>query len=204
MITVYDSAMSKLSLLSIGYNKINSAAWGSGRIDLRINENDLLMSFSGKWRNTLRKGIKLGVTTEQINACDGIEYLLKNYTQFQDSRGFSALTDSIIRALAKQEGNLWDFTMLIAKQQGTKEHLGILVTIRAGDSATYLIGFTDHNGRKLQANSVLLWDAILKAKIDGCEWFDIGGLNSTTPKGIAHFKKGIKSELYTLVGEWRG
>jgi lipid II:glycine glycyltransferase (peptidoglycan interpeptide bridge formation enzyme) len=49
----------------------------------------------------------------------------------------------------------------------------------------------------------LLWEAILHAKKDGCEWFDIGGLNETTPKGIAHFKQGLNSELYSLVGEWR-
>ena len=35
-------------------------------------------------------------------------------------------------------------------------------------------------------------------------WFDIGGLDATTPKGIAHFKKGVQSDPYYLIGEWRG
>jgi len=35
-------------------------------------------------------------------------------------------------------------------------------------------------------------------------WFDIGGLDATTPIGIAHFKKGVQSEPYCLIGEWRG
>jgi lipid II:glycine glycyltransferase (peptidoglycan interpeptide bridge formation enzyme) len=78
------------------------------------------------------------------------------------------------------------------------------VSLRHGDTSTYFIGTTDDTGRKLQVNYVLLWEAILYAKKSGCEWFDIGGLNATTPKGIAHFKSGLNSELYSLVGEWRG
>ena len=42
--------------------------------------------------------------------------------------------------------------------------------------------------------------ALLDAKKNGYIWFDIGGLDSTTPKGIAHFKKGVQSAHY-LIGE---
>ena len=197
------TAFAKYSMISIGYKDLGRIAWGSGRIDLRVDENEILMSFAGKWRNTMRKGIKLGVMSEHVDACDGVQYLLKNYAELQDSRGFSGLSDSLIRELAKQQGELWKFTMLIAKQQSTNEDLGVLVSIRAGDTATYLIGYANENGRKLQANSVLLWHAILQAKNEGCTWFDIGGLNVSTPKGIADFKKGLNSHPYTLYGEWR-
>ena len=44
---------------------------------------------------------------------------------------------------------------------------------------------------------------MLESKDDGCKWFDIGGLDETTPKGIAHFKRGLNSNLYELSGEWR-
>ncbi len=80
----------------------------------------------------------------------------------------------------------------------------MLVSIRHGDTATYLIGITNNEGRELQVNYALLWQAILDAKKNGCMWFDIGGLDATTPKGIAHFKKGVQSDPYYLIGEWRG
>jgi hypothetical protein len=41
-------------------------------------------------------------------------------------------------------------------------------------------------------------------KKNGSMWFDVGGLNVETPKGIAHFKKGVQSDQYYLIGEWRG
>ena len=67
-----------------------------------------------------------------------------------------------------------------------------------------MIGISNNEGRELQVNYVLLWQAILDAKKNGCMWFDIGGLDATTPIGIAHFKKGVQSDPYYLIGEWRG
>ena len=81
--------------------------------------------------------------------------------------------------------------------------LCVLVTIRSGDTALYLIGSSNDKGRKMQANSVLLWQAIVHAKHSGCAWFDIGGLSNTTPKGVAEFKQGLNAMPYQLVGEWR-
>ena len=81
--------------------------------------------------------------------------------------------------------------------------LGVLVTICSGDTALYLIGSSNDKGRQMQANSVLLWQAILHAKQSGCTGFDIGGLSDATPKGIAEFKQGLNAVPYQLVGEWR-
>ena len=83
------------------------------------------------------------------------------------------------------------------------EPLGILVTISSGDTVIYLIGLTNEKGRQMQANSVLLWESILHSKRNSYCWFDIGGLNEATPKGIAEFKKGLNATAYELVGEWR-
>jgi lipid II:glycine glycyltransferase (peptidoglycan interpeptide bridge formation enzyme) len=109
----------------------------------------------------------------------------------------------MLKALALQSGKKWKFYLLIANNEQNKEELGNLVSIHHGSTATYLIGNTKSLGRKYNANYVLLWTAIKNAKNEGCKWFDIGGLDSTTPHGIAHFKKGLKAAPYFLVGEWR-
>ena len=109
--------------------------------------------------------------------------------------------------MAEQNHEDWVFNIFTAKARdsnNSEEYLGILVSIEHGDTAIYLIGATTDKGRKYQSNYVLLWEAILEAGRNGCRWFDIGGLNETTPKGIAHFKKGIQAHPYALIGEWRG
>ena len=79
---------------------------------------------------------------------------------------------------------------------------GLVVTIKSGDTCTYIIGATDDVGRKCQANTVLLWESILDSKRLMCQWFDIGGMSEETPKGIAEFKKGLNAKTYKLMGDW--
>ena len=91
-----------------------------------------------------------------------------------------------------------------ARTKDGSDELGSLVSINSGNCSIYLIGTTSYEGRKYQANYVLLWEAIMDSKAKGSRWFDIGGLDNTTPQGVAHFKKGLKAEMYFLTGEWRG
>ena len=120
---------------------------------------------------------------------------------------FIGLSETLIRALAQKNTKNWEFNIFTASLDGSNDfqsNLGLLVTINHGDTSMYLIGSTNQLGRQYQANYVLLWQAILQSKESGCKWFDIGGLNETTPKGIAHFKQGLQAKPYKLVGEWRG
>jgi len=196
------------SLKTLGLKQLTVPHSASGILSLSSNENDLLKGLNGKWRNCLRKGWKLGVTVVLKNGnSEALKLLLDRYDRLKNDKDFSGLSESLIVALSKQSADEWQFNLFIANTQklsDVEQSIGMVVTVRHGNTSTYLIGYTNKSGRKLQANYVLLWHAILYAKDCGCTWFDIGGLNSTTPKGIAHFKKGIKSELYTLVGEWRG
>ena len=184
------------------------APWASGMVSLADDEERRLMALQGKWRNCLRKGWKLGVSVSVSSGDSGeLAELLARYRQLQQSRGFTGISDALIAALARQTGANWEFTLFVANRPETTvvdDSVGMLVSVRHGDSTTYLIGATTEEGRKLQANYVLLWRAMQHAKSLGCQWFDIGGLNSTTPEGIAHFKQGLNPVSYALVGEWRG
>jgi len=205
---VYTSNSAIERLKKFGLTHLPVAPWASGSISLLPDEEELLMSLKGKWRNCLRKGLRLEAS---ISSSDGksekLETLLKHYQKLQADKGFTGLSDALILGLANEANDDWKFTLFIANEPEStdiKESIGMLVSVRHGDTATYLIGSTDEKGRKLQVNYLLLWEAILLAKKEGCRWFDIGGLNETTPKGIAHFKQGVNATPYTLVGEWRG
>lgn len=195
------------SLTQMGLRHRQEPAWASGRLALGVDEKSLLMGLNGKWRNCMRKGERLGVSVTRHNGSGPEQDLLiSGYAELQRSKGFEGLPEALLRSLAVQQGKAWQFDLFIARAanaHASDEPIGMLVTVRHGDTATYLIGSTSDQGRQMQANSVLLWHAILHAKEGGCAWFDIGGLSTATPKGVAEFKKGVNAVSYELVGEWR-
>jgi hypothetical protein len=191
-------------LQALGFRRLDVPAWASGRLSLKADEQVLLMGLKGKWRNTMRKALKLGVKVScSLLTKANLEVLIHQYGQLQQDRAFSGLSKLLIRNLAVQSSNrYWRFNLLVAYAPDGSP-LGVLVSVRICDTSNYLIGATNDQGRKMQANSAMLWSAILQAKADGCAWFDIGGLNEATPKGIVDFKRGINAKPYALVGEWR-
>lgn len=194
----------QLGLMKIGLKKLASEPWSSGMLDLERSEEDILMSLNGKWRNCYRKGLKLGVEISNVsNTQKGIRTLVEKYAILQSEKDFNGLATNLIEAMATKNHDKWNFNIFEAKTKDGSEELGSLVSINSGNCSIYLIGTTSYEGRKYQANYVLLWEAIMDAKTKGSRWFDIGGLNNTTPEGVAHFKKGLKAEMYSLTGEWR-
>jgi len=206
---LHTSNYSTAALRALGFKSVTGQIFGSARLSLDRSDHDLLMSLNGKWRNCMRKGERSGVVVTQYGPTSEKFYqLLHSYHLLQARNGFSGISDGLIKALSHENGKSWQFNFFAATtSEGLPDRpsrtLGFLVTIRSGDTSTYFIASISDEGRSLQANSVMLWHAILHARKTGCSWFDIGGLNEQTPKGIASFKKGLNASPYMLVGEWR-
>jgi len=203
----YESDEIDIELKSLGMKKLSYSAWESGKISLALDENALLMSFEGTWRNSMRKGERLGVIVRKFAQDEySVNLLIKQYARFKSIRGFDGISEKLLHQLSLQKGREWCFTVFTASKEGAHDSeapIGLVMTIRSGDTAIYLVGISDEIGRKMQVNSVLLWHAIISAKRDGCKWFDIGGLNQETPKGIGNFKRGLNAIPYRLIGEYR-
>lgn len=202
---IHCSEVANNGLKALGFHRSKTQPWSSGLISLSLDEDTLLMSLNAKWRNSMRKGLKLGVNVKKADGSEGsLNTLMLSYSELQSIKGFDGISDGLLKSLFQQKGFLWDFNLYFAFKEEDQNGppIGVLVSIRAGDTSTYIIGTTNDIGRSMQANSVLLWEAIMQAKSDGCSWYDIGGLNKSTPKGIASFKKGLNAEPYSLTGNW--
>lgn len=198
-----DSFQTESILSNLGFKKLSNTPWSSGKLDLSLTEEDLLMSLNGKWRNCYRKGKKMGVEITNVSdSLDELKLLIDHYQSLQSTKDFSGLSEALLISLANKKHPLWHFNIFKASDKNGNL-LGYLVTVDHGDTSIYLIGVTTDEGRRLQANYVMLWEGILNAKRMSCLTFDIGGLTKDTPKGIAHFKNGLKPRMYSLIGEWR-
>ena len=181
--------------------KKNSTQWASSKLCLSRSEEELLLSLKGKWRNLLRKSHKSDLfISRPIIESDSIDRMANFYDKQKEKLGFKGIPSSFLKKMAEKSNEDWVFCYYEARKKTSNDICGILVSIIHGDTATYVIGNTDNCGRKLNANYAMLWQAVTDAMAENCKWFDLGGINKNTPKGIAHFKAGMNGENYELVG----
>ena len=182
-----------------------SRPWSTGYLDLSPSLDELLRSFKGKWRNGLRKAQRSQFTTDnyllnQIN----LPPLLQRYQSHQSKHSYTAIPASILRKLvlgADHENYLQHFVAYSLESQDTI--LSEIVLSFSSNTATYLIGMSSAEGRRHNANSLLLWQAIQFAKNKGINFFDLGGLSSSSSSDpIARFKLGLNPIVHNFSGEW--
>jgi lipid II:glycine glycyltransferase (peptidoglycan interpeptide bridge formation enzyme) len=190
-------------LHKVGFKKKEKkAAWGSTRLSLKPAREDLLMGLKGKWRNLLRKGEKLGIMVEEVTCDKQVSSLIECYAEFKKIRKFVGVPSKLLVELYGQSGANFSFKIYQTFGVTGKDVSAFVFVIHHGDTATYLVGWSSEEGRRMQANYLLLWRGIEEAKAAGLQWFDMGGLNQNTTKGIAHFKTGVNGDPYQLIGEF--
>ena len=185
------------------FKRKNKTSYGSSRINLSKSEDDLLMNVNSKWRNMLRKSEKMGVLIEKSNLDkENLSFLIKFYNESQRKNNFKGIANSVLKSLSNQSSETYNFNYYVSKSPENNQIIGILVSIRHGSTSTYLIGATNIEGRKYNANYAMLWAAILNSKKKGCLWYDLGGINENTTEGIKRFKTRLNGEAYNLIGEY--
>ncbi|MDB2676339.1 peptidoglycan bridge formation glycyltransferase FemA/FemB family protein [Amylibacter sp.] len=194
----------KSKLDALGLRLRNTSRWGSSVVNLKCNLDDIVKNLNGKWRNLLRKAQKSDLEVRKIVMSDPeFERAMYMYKKMQKEKNFSGTPVDLLRNLGTCKGSVWDFNIYIGELDfpSGKEIVGMVITVRHNKTSTYLVGCSSHEGRKLSVNYILLFQAISDAKKFGCLNFDLGGLNENTPKGVAHFKRGISGKEYELLGE---
>jgi hypothetical protein len=185
------------------FKRKNKISYGSSRINLKESEENLLMNINSKWRNMLRKSEKTGIIIEKSNLDkENLAFLLKFYNESQKKNNFIGVPNTVLKSLASQSSETYNFNYYVSKSPENNQIIGILVSIRHGSTSTYLIGASDSDGRKYNANYAMLWAAILNSKKNGCLWYDLGGINENTTVGIKRFKTRLNGQNYSLVGEY--
>jgi lipid II:glycine glycyltransferase (peptidoglycan interpeptide bridge formation enzyme) len=189
-----------ITLTDIGFRKNNVPPATSAVIDITPSPEQIRSSFHSKWRNLLKKSEKMNLELETPPLRDALPFLIHEYEKMQLDKNFKGISTKLLRQMTEQEGPSWNCRILFAIHEG--ERHGMVMVVGHGDTCTYLIGWTSEEGRKLQVNYFLLWQSMLLFRNFGYRFFDVGGLGVNTTAGVEHFKKGLKGEEYSLVGEF--
>ena len=167
-------------------------------IDLTEPEDTLWKNLHGKWRNPLRNAMRSGIGIDYLPFAEGYARFLPLYDQVRQAKGFEPdIGPGFYKDLT---GPDFEHDTLIAHKDGSD--IGAITIGRTGRSAVYLFGATPEIGRKLNAGHLLMWQAILHAAKQGCEWLDLGGISETDNPSVARFKRRTGGDEVTASGPY--
>lgn len=158
-------------------------------LDISASEEEIFSKFEYKSaRYAINKAIRDGVKVYQIKSEDEKKKYLGFQKEFCNEKG--------IPCMHEEELNNMTCYYAISNE---KEYLGACAFIESADERTvrYKYGATLH---KLNANEIILWEAIKVYKKRGFQYFDFGGCIPTDDKSSYyyrhyHFKKKFGGEL---------
>lgn len=171
---------------------------------------DWLARMNGKWRNRLRRAQRDAMRTlperrtgrdltirVAAMPSDPAHWLLRADAAQQRDRSYRGLPTALITAMAATPGALHLYTARIGGRA-----IAAMLFARHGTGASYLIGWSDHQGRKFSAHNLLMWRAMGDLAAMGVVAIDLGLCDACTNPGLARFKRGAGATLEDLGGTW--
>ncbi|MDD6628223.1 MAG: peptidoglycan bridge formation glycyltransferase FemA/FemB family protein [Lachnospiraceae bacterium] len=158
-------------------------------LDISQEEEEILSKFEYKSaRYAINKAIRDGVMVHKIHTEAEKKQYMEFQKQFCEQKGIPCLHEEELESLV-------GYYAVSAEN----EYLGACAFIESGDGKTvrYKYGATKH---KLNANEIILWEAIRDYRRSGFQFFDFGGCVPTDDKESYyyrhyHFKKKFGGEL---------
>ena len=172
--------------------------YSTAMLDLAPAEDDLRAGLKGKWRNQLKKAEAeaLSITHSAKLSSAGARWLIASEADQRKTRGYHALPSQFLDAWGTHGESL-----VIIVSRGQEKLAGGLF-LRHGAGATYHLGLTTPVGRTINAQNLVLWQAMLALKAKGVTQLDMGGIDSGPLAGITRFKLGTGATPLELAGSW--
>ncbi len=150
------------------------------------------------WRNRLSAAERSGLKIIEL-APDSPELprVLAEENRQRERKRFYALPLGFISHYLEEGGTQ---SALILQASWQSRPVAAMLFLIHGSSATYQLGWTNPQGRALNAHNLILWDAIERLQQRGIVKLDLGGVNTHDLPGISRFKINTGGEVITYAG----
>jgi len=183
-----------------GFRRQKGPGYRTIWLDLSKSEADLRAGLAQKWRNALHQAERAGLTVEMDRSGSNLPWLLERYLEDRRAKGFRGPSPKLLIRMRTAMHKDGDILVLRALKEG--EPVAGVLMLGHGQAATYQIGWTGPDGRRLRAHNLLLWRAVLELKSQGRSWLDLGGILPDQAAGVTAFKRGMGGEEVELAGAW--
>lgn len=174
----------------------DTKVWSSSIIDLSQNEDEIVKNLKQKWRNSLNTFNKYDIEIKEEFSKESIEKVLNYYQELKVENNFRGMNLKFLKEYLNRSKKLIYFAYK------DSIFLGYICISIHHNSSTYLLGYSNKEGRKINVMNGLLWKAIIELKKKNLSYFDLGGLDEINTPKINKFKLGINGKNYELVGNY--
>ncbi len=173
-------------------------------VDLRPDEEDLLMRMKSKTRYNVRLAARRGVTVHPGGMKD-IDLLYQMYAHTSVRDDFLIRSQEYYEAVWRKFFEAGLAEPLIAEVEG--QAVGAVVIFRFAGRAWYIHGMSLDKHRDKMFNYRLQWEAMLRAKSAGCHTYDMWGAPDSFDEedplwGVYRFKDGFGGRVVRTLSAW--
>lgn len=172
----------------------NPPSWKSMYVNLKLDENLLKQKLNSTWRNQLNASIKNNLKIIEDNSKKNLKNLIDLNDRYAKEKNFKNINKNFLyKFLSSTKYSIFCayYNNVLVSSICVSKHM---------PGCTYLIGWSNEEGRKKKSMYLLLWHSIISMKKNKFEFFDLGGYDQDLSNGIYHFKAGIGGCNYQLVG----
>ena len=170
-------------------------------IDLSVGKEQLLKNIDKQWRYGARRALREGIVVEQTKNLGDVAEFYRLCQEVSEAKSFAlpatqGLMESLL-ALSKQDSPV-EALLFVGRYNGTL-CAGVFV-MRVGKQVHYIWGGVNREYSKLRPGEAVQW-AVMEWAIDnGCELYDLEGIDPVNNPGTYQFKKKMGGRVVKLNG----
>jgi len=175
-------------------------------LDLTKTEEEIFNNCKSKTRYNIRLAKRKGVEIIEDTSQQGLEDYLRLLQETTSRQKFYAHDDQYFRNLFAQFADTKTIRILKATYEGKIITAWILFFHNGVGYYPYGASSRDH--RDVMANNLMMWEALMLAKREGCTKFDMWGSLGPNPDekhkwyGFHRFKEGYSGDLMQSIGSY--
>jgi lipid II:glycine glycyltransferase (peptidoglycan interpeptide bridge formation enzyme) len=159
-------------------------------LDLTPSIEELRKKLDKKWRNQLNAAERNRLRIVEGDSIKEYDIFCKLYDQMWERKRFeTTVSPAEFRRIQEHLPQNQRMRIFICEHEGRP--VGGLVCSMIGDSAIYVLGATNENGRNLKSAYLMQWAVIQSLKDKAIRHYDLGGIDPQANPGVYHFKSGF-------------
>lgn len=176
--------------VELGFSRSGGSPYRTLLVSIEPPLEQVRKAFEQKWRNGLNRAERNGLLVHSGTEASLFEPFGRLYRQLLERKQFGVDLHADFYAAVQQNLDASErFLVSLVEVDGVAVagHVSSIL----GDTAVYLLGASNDVALQNKASYLLQWHTIQAAKLRGCRWYDLGGIDPEGNPGVYHFKQGL-------------